>query len=85
MNPRNCITITVGPTKTVHFLKHMTRKDVKYLQETVLYTVRPQYFYTYTIGTHIILLRTDGLNKALCQSATALFVVVGCGSVISEN
>lgn len=41
MNPRNCITITVGPTKTVHFLKHMTRKDVKYLQETVLYTVRP--------------------------------------------
>jgi len=34
---------------------------------------------------HIIFLRTDGLNKALCQSATSLFIVVGCGSVVSEN
>lgn len=34
---------------------------------------------------HIIFLRTDSLNKALCQSATSLFIVVGRGSVISEN
>lgn len=34
---------------------------------------------------HIIFLRTDSLNKALCQSATSLFVVVECGSEISEN
>lgn len=34
---------------------------------------------------HIIFLRTDSLNKALCQSATSLFIVVGCGSVIAEN
>lgn len=34
---------------------------------------------------HIIFLRTDGLNKALCQSATSLFIVVGRGSVVSEN
>lgn len=37
------------------------------------------------IGMHIIFLRTDGLNKALCQSAPSLFVVVGRGSVVSEN
>lgn len=37
------------------------------------------------IGMHIIFLRTDGLNKALCQSATSLFIVVGRGSVVSEN
>lgn len=34
---------------------------------------------------HIIFLRADSLNKALCQSAPSLFVVVGRGSVISEN
>lgn len=34
---------------------------------------------------HIIFLRTDGLNKALCQSATSLFIVVGRASVVSEN
>lgn len=34
---------------------------------------------------HIIFLRTDSLNKALCQSATSLLIVVGCGSVTSEN
>lgn len=33
---------------------------------------------------HIIFLRTDSLNKALCQSDTSLFIVVGCGSVVSE-
>lgn len=37
------------------------------------------------IGMHIIFLRTDCLNKALCQSATSLFIVVGRGSVVSEN
>lgn len=50
----------------------------------ILYTVHPQYLTLSDRDTHYFL-RTDSLNKALCQSAASLFVVVGYGSIVSEN